>query len=53
MASTELELHNEVVVITGGASGIGRATAELSAKEGALVAVLDRDIDAANAAYRQ
>jgi 2-keto-3-deoxy-L-fuconate dehydrogenase len=39
-----LKLEQRVVVITGGGSGIGRATALLFAKEGARVAVVDRDI---------
>src|SRR5690349_7242272 len=37
----ELHLEDHVVVITGGASGIGRATAEAFAAEGARVAVWD------------
>ena len=36
-----LHLENHVVAITGGASGIGRATAELFAAEGARVALWD------------
>jgi NAD(P)-dependent dehydrogenase (short-subunit alcohol dehydrogenase family) len=36
-------LEGRKILITGGASGIGRATAELFAREGAAIAVLDRD----------
>jgi NAD(P)-dependent dehydrogenase (short-subunit alcohol dehydrogenase family) len=39
----ELGLRDKVVAITGGASGIGRATAHAFAAEGARVTVLDRD----------
>jgi NAD(P)-dependent dehydrogenase (short-subunit alcohol dehydrogenase family) len=38
-----------VAIVTGGASGIGAATAELLAQRGASVAVLDRDIAKLNA----
>ncbi len=44
---TEKVLARQVCVVTGGGSGIGAATAKAMAAEGAEVAVLDRDHDAA------
>jgi rhamnose utilization protein RhaD (predicted bifunctional aldolase and dehydrogenase)/NAD(P)-dependent dehydrogenase (short-subunit alcohol dehydrogenase family) len=44
---TEKALARQVAVITGGGSGIGAATAKAMAREGAEVAVLDRDLVAA------
>jgi rhamnose utilization protein RhaD (predicted bifunctional aldolase and dehydrogenase)/NAD(P)-dependent dehydrogenase (short-subunit alcohol dehydrogenase family) len=45
--AAEKPLARRVVVVTGGGSGIGAATAKAFAREGAEVAVLDRDADAA------
>ncbi len=41
----DLGLQGKVVAVTGGASGIGRATAHAFVREGARVTVLDRDAD--------
>ncbi|HET9599254.1 MAG TPA: SDR family oxidoreductase, partial [Anaeromyxobacteraceae bacterium] len=46
----ERELSRRVVVVVGGASGIGRSTALLAAERGAHVVVADRDASQASAA---
>lgn len=41
--STAQELHGQVLVVTGGGSGIGAATARVGQARGATVVVVDRD----------
>ncbi len=43
MTDSERRLAGRRIVVTGAASGIGRATAELFARHGAALALLDRD----------
>jgi rhamnose utilization protein RhaD (predicted bifunctional aldolase and dehydrogenase)/NAD(P)-dependent dehydrogenase (short-subunit alcohol dehydrogenase family) len=51
--SNEKSLARQVAVITGGGSGIGASTAKAMAGQGAEVAILDRDLDAAKAVAKK
>jgi rhamnose utilization protein RhaD (predicted bifunctional aldolase and dehydrogenase)/NAD(P)-dependent dehydrogenase (short-subunit alcohol dehydrogenase family) len=51
--AAEKPLARQVAVITGGGSGIGAATAKAMAKQGAEVAILDRDEAAAKSIAKQ
>ena len=42
------QIANRVAVLTGGARGIGRAVSEKLLREGAKVAIVDRDVETAN-----
>lgn len=44
----DLELKDKVVVVTGGAKGIGEAIVRALAAEGAVPVIVDRDVDAGN-----
>lgn len=44
-----MDLKGQSVIVTGGASGLGKATAELFAAQGAKIAIFDLNADAAKA----
>jgi NAD(P)-dependent dehydrogenase (short-subunit alcohol dehydrogenase family) len=47
------QLENKVAIVTGAASGIGRATAKAFAGEGAILALVDRDADGLRTAHEE
>ena len=52
MADRVGRVAGKVAIVTGGASGIGRATAETLAREGAAVVIADTDLERANEVAR-
>ena len=48
-----MRLKDKVAIVTGAASGIGRATASRFAAEGAIVVLADREIGAAEAVVKE
>lgn len=48
-----MSLQNKIALITGGAKGIGLATAEIFIREGAAVIIADRDEDAGLSSFKK
>lgn len=49
----DLELKEKIVVVTGGAKGIGAAIVRAAAAEGAIPVIVDRDVEAGNSLHAQ
>ena len=45
----DLQLNGKVILVTGGAKGIGAAIVRECAKEGAIPAIVDKDVEAGKA----
>jgi 3-oxoacyl-[acyl-carrier protein] reductase len=48
-----MRLKDKVAIVVGGANGIGKATSQVLAREGARVVIADRDVEAASALAEQ
>jgi L-fucose dehydrogenase len=49
----DLQLIDEVVIITGGAKGIGAAITRASVREGAISVIVDRDLPACDKLFAE
>ena len=49
----DLELKEKVIVVTGGAKGIGEAIVRVASGEGAMPVIVDRDVQAGNSLHSQ
>src|SRR5581483_2167225 len=49
----DLQLQGKVVLVTGGAKGIGEAIVRAIASEGAVPVIVDRDVEAGNQLHGQ
>ena len=49
----DLELKEKVIVVTGGAKGIGEAIVRVASGEGAMPVIVDRDVQAGNSFHSQ
>ena len=49
----DLQLKDKVVLVTGGAKGIGEAVVRILASEGAIPVIVDRDVEAGDRLHGQ